>query len=140
MKKLLSTVLIATTLTTAASAAGTTGVGFAEDMGFGVTAQFNGNINATIGNAGVAGDYLFLGDKIDADIGDKLSWYVGGGVAYFWSDWTAKAGAIDVRVPVGLDLDFAKQWDVYLQAIPSLRIIDGLGFGINGAIGVRYFF
>ena len=119
------------------------GIGLADDMGFGIGAQFNGIINAQIGNAGICADYLVLQNKIKAKgIGDSLAWYVGGGLGYRWAHGYkgGKSADIDVRIPVGLDLKFLHDWDVYVQLIPSLRINNSLRFGINGAIGVRYFF
>ena len=147
MKKIVASLIIALSMSSTLFA-GNTGVGIAVDMGLGVTAQFNGNINAQIGNAGICADYLFIQNNIEPEskIGDNLSWYIGAGVGYFWSDWgrhnekNKNDEKVDLRVPVGLDLDFAKQWDVYLQVIPSLRVGDNVDFGINGALGIRYFF
>ena len=144
MKKIICSSIIALSMTTTAFA-GSTGVGFGVDMGLGVTAQLNGNINAQIGNAGICADYLFMQNSIETEdkIGDNLGWYIGAGVGYYWSDWGGrkeKDGKVALRVPVGLDLDFAKQWDVYLQVIPSLRVDDNVDFSLNGALGVRYYF
>lgn len=144
MKKIICSFIIAVSITTTAFA-GNTGVGLAVDMGLGVTAQFNGNINAQIGNDGLCADYLFVQNNIETKnkIGDNLDWYIGAGLGYYWSDWGGrknKDGKVDLRVPVGLDLNFAKQWDVYLQVIPSLRVNDNVDFTLNAALGVRYFF
>ena len=135
MKKKIVFMLLALGLLSSANAA-KTGIGISSDMGLGICAQVNKNINLSAGNAGVAGDYLFLQEKIKKE----FSWYVGGGAGFFWSDWTGNSGDIDVRMPVGVDWDFSREFDAFLQASPALRIGDKTGFGINGAIGLRYFF
>lgn len=122
------------------------GVGFATDMGFGFTAQIDHKINISLGSAGIASDYLLLDNKINAnfntDVIEKLSWYVGVGAGYYWSDWVAESGDADIRIPIGvdLDLDFDKKFDVYLQLAPALRIGDTTKPTITGAFGARYFF
>ena len=138
MEKLIAATLIASSIVNA----GDIGVGIASDMGFGVTAQYKGMINAQLGHAGIAIDYLFLPDnkiKINKDLPGSLSWYVGAGAGFFFGEWTGHNGDIDFRLPVGLDWDFHKQWDAYLQVIPALRVDDNIGFGIGAALGVRYY-
>ena len=138
MKKII--LATATSLIVASSAFSSgTSVGLVSDMGLGVGAQFNENINAFVGHAGVSGDYLFLNNK---KLGDskEFTWYVGAGAGYFFGDWGGKSGDIDLRVPVGIDWDFHEKWDAFAQFVPALRISDNLGLGIHGAIGVRYKF
>lgn len=74
-----------------------------------------------------------------ADSND-LTWYICGGAGYFFNDWGGTSGDIDIRLPVGIDWNFHKKWDAYLQGIPALRIGDSTGFEFGGAIGVRYKF
>lgn len=137
MKKLLLAATTSIILASSAFSANPT-VGLVSDMGLGVGAQFNGNINTFIGSAGVSGDYLFLNNK---KLGNSpFTWYVGAGAGYFFGDWGAVSGDIDLRLPVGIDWDFHKEWDAFAQLIPSLRISDNIGLGVNGAIGVRYKF
>lgn len=139
MKKLLVSSLLASGIASCVYA-GDIGIGFGTDMGFGITAQFNEKINIQVGNAGVAADYLFLSGGFDSS--DVVTWYVGAGAGYYFGEWTAHAGDIDLRVPLGFDWNFGKQFDAYAQAIPGMRILEsgGMGFGYNGAVGIRYFF
>ncbi len=147
MKKLLLSVLLALGLYSSTASADT-GVGIAWDYGFGVTAQFNHNINVTVGNDGGGVDYLFLQKKIPLD-GLKLSWFlgVGAGVQSLLRDDNYLA--VSGRFLAGLDLDITKNFDLYLAADPTLqfRMYDSgfasdsnLGFGIDGVFGLRYFF
>jgi hypothetical protein len=106
-------------------------VGFGFDQGFGVTGSL-GNFNGFLGNDGITIDYLFSKQKIEADA--PLLWYVGGGG---YITWDSDFGA---RVPVGLELTFAKQWDGYVQIIPGLQIVDDTEFEFSAGVGVRYQF
>lgn len=141
MKKIICSSVIALSMATTL-VAGNIGVGMAIDMGLGVTAQFNGKINAQIGNDGICTDYLFIKNNIEVEnkIANNLDWYIGAGLGYYWSDGKNKDDKIDLRVPVGLDLDFAKKLDFYLQVIPVLRVNNNVKFKLNSALGVRYYF
>ena len=59
-------------------------LGVAFDQGFGVTAQFDNNINAFIGNEGVSADYILKQGPLDLDV--VVNWYVGVGGAINWDD------------------------------------------------------
>lgn len=126
------------------SAMADTAVGFTSGMGFGVAAQFDGKYNLSVGNSGVAMDYIFKSEQITKDKTIALSWYIAAGAAYHWRtgyiSGKDQVGAIDIRVPVGLDMAFAKVWDAFLEADPALEINDGLHFGYDAALGVRYHF
>ncbi len=134
MKKILLTLIaVSALLSTSANAAVKIGVGV--DQGFGVTAQFD-NINAFIGNDGVAGDYIFKRGSFGEDI--PFNWYVGGGAFIGWDN------GIGVRVPLGLNMAFNAKWDAYLQVHPELDFDHGAAsdtkFSVDMAIGVRYRF
>ena len=137
MKKLLTTTIAGLALTSTLLTANTS-VGLVADLGIGIGAQFDDKINAFIGSSGISGDYLFINNKKMGD--SPFNWYLGGGLAYYFSDWGADSGDFDVRLPVGIEWDFHKEWDAFLQATPALRIGDDVGFGIGAAIGVRYKF
>ena len=116
------------------------GAGLAVDVGFGVTVQINHTTNLMLGNSGAAGDYLFFHQKLrNLEKNTELSWYAGGGMAYFWSGWVVDGQTVALRVPVGLQLDFNNNWRVFLQGVPYIRL-NNFGFDMSGALGVRYYF
>jgi hypothetical protein len=48
---------------------------------------------------------------------------------------------IGVRIPVGLDYQIEDApLDIFIELVPLLELIPGTEFGMNGAIGVRFFF
>lgn len=118
-----------------------TKLGFGHDRGFGVVGTM-GKFNGFLGDDGVAVDYIFIKNKLD--VANPLYWYVGAGG---FGDWDGDFG---VRVPVGVELYFAKDLDVYAQVIPRLRFnnhnnnnSDNHGtadLGLDFGIGVRYQF
>ena len=147
MKKLLLSVLLTLGLYSSTASADV-GVGIAWDYGFGVTAQFNKNLNATIGNYGAGVDYLFLQEKIPAD-GINLSWFLGVGAGVESLFQNDNYLAVSGRFLAGLDFDITKNFDLYLAVDPSLqfRMYDNgytsnsnLYFGLDGVLGLRYFF
>lgn len=106
--------------------------GFAVDMGFGATILINDKYNVMIGNDGVVADYIFKQGSFDENI--PFTWYVGGGVYAEWDD------GFGIRLPLGLNYNFAKQWNAYAQVAPDLDFDDDIEFGVQGAIGLRYTF
>ena len=131
--KLLKLVALSALMSATAHAEVKVGAGF--DQGFGVTAQYN-NINVFVGDDGVAGDYIFKRGSFGEDV--SLNWYIGGGG---FIGWDHGAG---VRVPLGINMSFNKQWDGYFQIHPELDFDHGADsdtdFGVDAAIGVRYRF
>jgi len=109
-------------------------MGFGVDRGLGVTTQLDNNFNFFVGNDGVAADYLFSRGQWNEFEGTPLHWYVGGGL---FADWNKGYG---VRMPLGVELDFAPGWQAYAQIAPDLDLDDGAKFGIQGAIALRYSF
>lgn len=106
--------------------------GFAFDKGFGVSALINNQFSVMLGNDGIAGDYLFKQDRFDADV--PFTWYVAGGAYAEWDD------GFGVRLPLGLNLNFAQRWNAYAQIAPDLDFDDNVKFGAQFATGVRYSF
>ncbi|MPW35871.1 hypothetical protein [Vibrio sp. B1Z05] len=45
-----------------------------------------------------------------------------------------------IRVPLGLDWQFAPQWDGFASLAPRVNIPDSFHFGVDAALGVRYAF
>ncbi|MBD1557944.1 hypothetical protein HC752_13470 [Vibrio sp. S9_S30] len=107
--------------------------GIAIDQGVSAVAQYQDTYNFAIGNHGVSADYLLKKGRFDAtDV--PFTWYFGVGG---WIGWKESFGP---RLPVGLDWDFAKDWDAYAQIAPGLNVHKGLNLGIDGSLGIRYAF
>lgn len=134
MKKYLLTVLVTSLfISSTANAAVKVGLGF--DQGFGVTAQFD-NINAFVGNDGIAGDYIFKRGSFGEDV--PFNWYVGGGAFIGWDD------GVGIRTPFGVNMPFDAKWDGYFQVFPELDFDHGsrsdVKLGVDLSIGIRYRF
>lgn len=106
-------------------------LGFGYDMGLGITAQTQ-NINAFLGNDGLAVDYLLVREGIKGSV--PAQWYIGAGGFAEWS------GDFGVRLPVGLQANFANNFDAYTQIIPELEIGKDTGFGLGIGLGIRHQF
>lgn len=116
-------------------------LGFGFDQGFSVVGTL-GNFYGALGDDGVAVDYIFIKKPLNEANIKNLHLFVGaGGYAEWDGDWGA-------RLPIGAELYFAKNLDVYAAAIPRLRVNndddknrdDDLDFGLDFAIGIRYQF
>ena len=83
------------------------------------------------------GDLLFHSfNRARVDKGKLLFYYGIGGRVKFEDD--SKVG---VRVPLGIDYFFARSpFDFFLEIVPILDLVPSTDFGLNGAIGIRYFF
>jgi len=108
-------------------------LGFGFDRGFGITGAI-GNLNGFIGNDGVSVDYIFNKENLNVDANVPVFWYVGAGG---YGDWD---GDLGVRLPVGVQVNFAKRVDVYAQVMPRFRFNNNTDFGLDFGIGVRYLF
>lgn len=133
MKKYLLVFIASSILLSNAASAVKVGLGF--DQGFGVTAQFE-NINAFVGNDGIAGDYIFKRGSFNEYT--PFNWYVAGGV---FLGWEHGAG---IRLPLGINMSFNSQLDGYFQVHPELDFDHGsrsdVKLSADLAIGVRYRF
>ena len=83
-------------------------------------------------------DYLIHNfDIIEID-GGRLPLYFGLGVAA--SAWNGGFG-MGVRVPLGMAYIFDNApIDVFLEVVPGIAVVPGFGFGVDGGLGVRYWF
>ena len=108
-------------------------LGFGFDRGFGIAGAM-GKLKGFIGNDGVSVDYLFHRDALEIEVKAPVHWYVGAGG---FGDWD---GDLGVRLPVGVDVGFAKRLDGYAEIIPRLRVNNNTDFGLDFGIGVRYQF
>ncbi len=96
----------------------------------------------------IAVDYLFhfnLLQKSDF----RLDFYVGlGAYLWYWFDNNEGSGNDDkdawglgLRIPIGLSLPFKKlPLEVFLEVAPGFSLLGRTGFGIAGALGLRWYF
>ena len=108
-------------------------LGFGFDRGFGITGSV-GKLNGFIGNDGASVDYIFKKDDLNVEANVPVFWYVGAGG---YGDWD---GDLGVRLPVGIQVDFAERLDGYAQIMPRFRFNNNTDFGLDFGIGVRYQF
>lgn len=127
------------------------GIGF-NGYGAGYSGRcWNGDKYAHCGNGGyhqtgIHADYLWQNNLVNGRV--TLDWHIGAG-ARMWvldRDNYVNGGngsvALAARMPVGLDLTFTKPsfLELYAELAPSLYIVPGVGFDIEGALGVRLYF
>jgi hypothetical protein len=108
-------------------------LGFGFDRGFGITGAI-GKLNGFIGNDGASIDYIFSKSNLNVDANVQVFWYVGAGG---YGDWD---GDLAVRLPVGIQVDFANRVDGYAQIMPRFRFNNNTDFGLDFGVGVRYQF
>ena len=108
-------------------------LGFGFDRGFGIVGSM-GKLKGFLGDDGVSVDYLFKRDSLNVEVEAPVHWYIGAGG---YGDWD---GDLGVRLPVGIDVGFAKRVDGYAEIIPRLRVNNNTDFGLDFGIGVRYLF
>lgn len=127
--------------TVAASAHAGPKVGFGVDQGFGVIVQLDDKINLTLGDDGVAGDYLFRKGRFEQN--PPASWYIGVGAFAGWDH------GLGVRLPLGVQMNFDQRWEGYAQLAPAIDFDghrdhrghrDHTNLGVDAAFGVRYAF
>lgn len=108
-------------------------VGMAVDQQLSVVAELNNQYRFILGNDGAAFDYIIKRGSFDANT--PVTWYVGAGA---WSEWKGKE--FGARVPLGLNWNLSKGWDMYGQIQPELNLYGGPELQIGGALGVKYSF
>lgn len=83
------------------------------------------------------GDYVVLLAELVRTPSLALSFYAGGGL--FYRDTAGPR--MGVRVPLGLQLDLrATRVHFFGESALRVSLVDELGAGVGGAVGVRYFF
>jgi hypothetical protein len=86
-------------------------------------------------------DYLWQSNIIRGTA--QLDWHVGGGGRLVWfSGCQNDCVVVSARAPIGLDLMFTNPnfLEVFFELAPSFEIVPGLNFGIEGGLGVRFYF
>ncbi|WP_105902365.1 hypothetical protein [Vibrio gangliei] len=124
-------------------------LGFGFDRGFSVVGQLYNKVNLSLGDDGIAADYLFLNGQFSPSV--PFTWYIGAGAFYDWDDECHDGCGVNrdsdhyfndygVRMPIGVDWNFARQWDTYAQLAPVINIPDDFDVDFQAAIGIRYSF
>ena len=107
-------------------------VGMAVDQQLSVVVEIDDKYRGIIGNDGMAFDYIAKRGSFEQNM--LLTWYVGVGGWYEWDD------EFGFRVPLGVNWDLSKGWDLYAQIHPELDLYKGPDLQIGGALGVKYSF
>lgn len=107
-------------------------VGMAVDQQLSVVVEVDNKYRGIIGNDGMAFDYIAKRGAFDLNM--PITWYVGVGGWYEWDD------EFGIRVPLGVNWDLSKGWDVYAQIHPELDLYKGPDLQLGGAVGVKYSF
>jgi hypothetical protein len=85
-------------------------------------------------------DYLWQSNIIRGQA--QLDWHIGaGGRAVWYGGCAGNCFALGARMPVGLDLMFANPafLEVFFEIAPTLWVVP-LDFGVDGALGARFYF
>ncbi|MFM2643216.1 hypothetical protein AAFX33_18905 [Vibrio chagasii] len=113
-------------------AAASVKVGMGVDYGLGVNLKFDETVNVFAGNDGFAVDYHFAKGALSNN--GSVGYFVGFGG---WTDWDDDFG---VRMPLGLDWNFAPNWNLTGQLNPTFQIQDKSKFKLDAGFGVSYKF
>jgi hypothetical protein len=86
-------------------------------------------------------DYLWQDNLVRGQA--KLDWHIGAGARMeFWDAWDGGRVGLIARMPVGLDLTFARPnfLEVFFEIAPGIVIVPPLFFDLDAALGVRFYF
>lgn len=108
-------------------------VGMAFDQGLSAVVELDDKYRITVGNDGGAFDMILTRGEFEEGL--PLTWYVGAGA---WSEWDHKE--FGARIPLGLNWDLSRGWDMYAQIQPELNLYKGPELQIGGALGIKYSF
>jgi hypothetical protein len=120
------------------------GLGF-QTYGYG-TCYTDSNGNQVCGNFGHDNgsfnmDYLWQSNIIRGTA--QLDWHIGGGGRLiWWGGCQNNCVAVAARAPIGLDLMFTNPnfIEVFFELAPSIWLVPGIDFGIDGDLGARFYF
>lgn len=116
----------------AAKAAENLKLGMGVDQGLSVVAKYQDTYNLAIGNDGMSFDYHLAKGSFSSDV--PFTWFVGVGG---WTEWGDDFG---VRVPLGLDWNFAPRWNLYGHVDPAWQIQDDSELKFEAGFGITYQF
>jgi hypothetical protein len=117
------------------------GLGF---WGYGVNDPcFHNNNCSSYGYGGGTfnADYLWQSNIVRSTA--QLDWHVGVGGRGVWRNGDCgDCFALAARAPIGLDLMFVNPsfLEIFFEIAPAFYIVPGFGFGIEGGLGVRFYF
>jgi len=108
-------------------------VGMAIDQQLSAVFEIDDQYRFILGNDGAAFDYIIQrGSFNNPDI--PFDWYVGAGA---WAEWEDDFGA---RVPLGLNWQINKSFNMYGQIHPEVNFHEGPELQIGAALGLTYHF
>lgn len=113
-------------------------LGFGFDQGLGLAASFQ-KFNGFIGNDGIAVDYIIQSESFKVEVPGSTEWYVAAGAYHEWDENDNDNEETGVRLPVGIEWQFADRLDAFVQLAPKFDFRD-TDFGLAGALAVRYQF
>ncbi|MEF2521650.1 hypothetical protein V4D10_04530 [Vibrio mimicus] len=108
-------------------------VGLAFDQGLSAVVELGQQYRLTVGNDGIAADYLFKRGALSSSQ-VPIDWYVGAGA---WAEWDDEFG---VRIPIGLDWTVVPNVNIYGQLSPQVNFYSGAELQLGAAVGVTYRF
>lgn len=114
------------------------GMQFGEPGTVGVSLRFN---NTAVGAAWNFLDNGYLHVNVDQwamreELVKPVDWFVGYGVDVgIGNDWRVAA-----RIPVGMVYEPSKEFEVFAQVAPGLKVLPAVDFYLGAAVGVRYRF
>lgn len=115
--------------------AGVNGDCYIDNSGQRVCGDF-GNHNGTFNM-----DYLWQSNIIRGSA--QLDWHVGaGGRMVWWTGCQSDCIAVSARAPIGLDLMFTNPGflEIFFELAPSFWLVPDITFGIEGGLGIRFYF
>jgi hypothetical protein len=86
-------------------------------------------------------DYLWQSNIVRGQA--QLDWHIGAGGRISWyGGCNGSCLDLKARMPLGLDLMFANPafLEIFFEIAPSLYVVPGVIFGIEGGLGVRFYF
>jgi hypothetical protein len=86
-------------------------------------------------------DYLWQSNLVRGQA--QLDWHIGaGGRAVWFGGCTGHCFALGPRMPVGVDLMFTNPafLEVFFELAPIFYVVPFFDFGVEGALGVRFYF
>ena len=113
-------------------------LGIAYDLDFGITAQYK-SYTFFLNDDAFAVDFRvqnFYNDR------KTLHFYidVGGFVENYDGNDSTRDDSVGVRAPVGFIFGVERNIEAYIQAVPFYDFNNDKGFGVDGALGIRYRF